>query len=76
MKQRAHGDVSVGADKRLRLDAEGADLSTREEHHVRRCALQLVGARRTGRYVNGGGLEDDELRPDVQCGVGRGHFGR
>ena len=46
VKQCPHADGSVGADERLGLDPEGADLAAGEEHHVRRGALELVGARR------------------------------
>ena len=40
-----------------------------------RFRLQLVGARELGGEIDRGRLVDDELRTDVQCGVGRRELG-
>ena len=70
MSSTAHGDGAVGTDHRLRLDPERADFPARQEHHMRRRALELVGADRAARDVDRSGLQNDELRADVQRGIG------
>ena len=62
MKHGGYRDGSICVDDRLSLHSERADLAPREEHHVRRPALELAGVDRACHHVEGSGLQNGELR--------------
>ncbi len=69
-KSISRADV-VGALDHVGSRAERAGLAPRQEHDVRRQRLELVGPGDSFGRVEGGGLEDHELRAEVERGIRR-----
>ena len=56
--------------ERAAVDPEGPDFASRQEHEVIGLGLELVGAGELGGEVDRRRLVDDELRTDVERGIG------
>ena len=72
----ANGNHTVGAGQGFGFNAERTRLAAGNEHHVRAHALHPIGAGDLGCSVDCCGLQDDELRSDVQRRIRRGDLHR